>query len=85
MASLMGYMGYGNIMKLNQKTRTTIAYTMMGLLGILQISVLLIIAGLAYTLTSLVVVFVIMLSLYLFMRHMEKKGLLVVNQKEKDV
>ena len=45
-------------MKLNQKTRTTIAYTMMGLLGILQISVLLIIAGLAYTLTSLVVVFV---------------------------
>ena len=85
MASLMDYMGCGNIMKLNQKTRTNIAYTMMGLLGILQISVLLIIAGLAYTLTSLAAVFVIMLSLYLLMRHMEKKGLLVVNQKEKDV
>lgn len=72
-------------MKLNQRAKMTIAYTMAALLILLQISALLIIAGLAYTLTSLAVVFVIMLSLYLFMRHMEKKGLLVVNQKEKDV
>jgi len=72
-------------MKLNQRAKMTIAYTMAALLILLQISALLIIAGLAYTLTSLAAVFVIMLSLYLLMRHMEKKGLLVVNQKEKDV
>lgn len=72
-------------MKLNQETRTTIAYTMAALLILLQISALLIIADLAYTLTSLAVVFVIMFSLYLLMRHMEKRDLFVVNQKEKDV
>lgn len=72
-------------MKLNQETRTTVAYAMAALLILLQISALLILGGLTYGLMSLAVLFVIMFSLYLLMRHMEKKGLLVVNQKEKDV